>query len=143
DSDVRNLSLLAELVLGALKPEDEDRFAESAQVAVKNLGVEPGPTSQANLAPEKFVAKEPWSGVEPAVVEIVASPATLDIKEPPPAPAKKVFAKPAVALDKAELDRFTEPQEMIEPEVLAPLSTHRPGVFLVLALVVVASLLAA
>src|SRR5690242_14934335 len=33
DSDVRNLSLLAELVLGALKPEDEDRFAESAQAA--------------------------------------------------------------------------------------------------------------
>jgi putative methionine-R-sulfoxide reductase with GAF domain len=31
ESDVRNLSLLAELVLGALKPEDEDRFAESAR----------------------------------------------------------------------------------------------------------------
>ena len=27
ESDIRNLSLLAELVLGALKPEDEDRFA--------------------------------------------------------------------------------------------------------------------
>jgi hypothetical protein len=37
DSDVRNLSLLAELVLGALKPEDEDRFAESAQAAANTL----------------------------------------------------------------------------------------------------------
>ena len=37
ESDVRNLSLLAELVLGALKPEDEDRFAESAQVAATKL----------------------------------------------------------------------------------------------------------
>lgn len=37
DSDVRNLSLLAELVLGALKPEDEDRFAESAAVAETKL----------------------------------------------------------------------------------------------------------
>src|SRR5215469_7102571 len=37
DSDVRNLSLLAELVLGALKPEDEDRFAESARVAATKL----------------------------------------------------------------------------------------------------------
>ena len=37
DSDVRSLSLLAELVLGALKPEDEDRFAESAQVASAKL----------------------------------------------------------------------------------------------------------
>ena len=37
DSDIRNLSLLAELVLGALKPEDEDRFAESAQAAANKL----------------------------------------------------------------------------------------------------------
>jgi N-acetylmuramoyl-L-alanine amidase/putative methionine-R-sulfoxide reductase with GAF domain len=37
DSDIRNLSLLAELVLGALKPEDEDRFAESAQAAATEL----------------------------------------------------------------------------------------------------------
>jgi N-acetylmuramoyl-L-alanine amidase len=33
DSDVGSLTLLAELILAALKPEDEDRFAESAQVA--------------------------------------------------------------------------------------------------------------
>src|SRR5207302_1399630 len=37
DSDTRSLSLLAELILGALKPEDEDRFAESAQVAATKL----------------------------------------------------------------------------------------------------------
>jgi len=37
DSDVRNLTLLAELVLAALKPEDEDRFAQSAQIAATKL----------------------------------------------------------------------------------------------------------
>jgi N-acetylmuramoyl-L-alanine amidase/putative methionine-R-sulfoxide reductase with GAF domain len=37
DSDIRNLTLLAELVVGALKPEDEDRFAESAEVATARL----------------------------------------------------------------------------------------------------------
>jgi N-acetylmuramoyl-L-alanine amidase/putative methionine-R-sulfoxide reductase with GAF domain len=37
DSDVVSLELLAELILGALKPEDEERFAESAQVAVAGL----------------------------------------------------------------------------------------------------------
>ncbi len=37
DRDVRNLGLLAELVMGALTPEDEDRFAESAQVAATKL----------------------------------------------------------------------------------------------------------
>jgi N-acetylmuramoyl-L-alanine amidase/putative methionine-R-sulfoxide reductase with GAF domain len=38
DSDVRNLSLLAELVVSALKPEDEDRFAQSAEAAATKLG---------------------------------------------------------------------------------------------------------
>jgi N-acetylmuramoyl-L-alanine amidase/putative methionine-R-sulfoxide reductase with GAF domain len=37
DSDVRNLTLLAELVLAALKPEDEDRFAQAAEVAETKL----------------------------------------------------------------------------------------------------------
>src|SRR2546423_4036369 len=48
DSDVRNLTLLAELVLAALKPEDEDRFAESAQVAETKL--EPGKASAPPIA---------------------------------------------------------------------------------------------
>src|ERR1035437_5482648 len=43
ESDIRNLSLLAELVLGALKPEDEDRFAESAQAAAPKLEPAPRP----------------------------------------------------------------------------------------------------
>src|SRR5206468_7399208 len=43
ESDIRNLSLLAELVLGALKPEDEDRFAESAQTAAIKLEPLPRP----------------------------------------------------------------------------------------------------
>ena len=37
ESDVQNLTLLAELVLAALKPEDEDKFAESAQAAEAKL----------------------------------------------------------------------------------------------------------
>src|ERR1700688_358486 len=37
DSDVASLELLAELILAALKPEDEDRFAESAQAAEVQL----------------------------------------------------------------------------------------------------------
>src|SRR5438477_1044287 len=61
DSDVRNLTLLAELVLAALKPEDEDRFAESAQIAATNLDV-PKPSSASSLpatfpaAPDKVAA---------------------------------------------------------------------------------------
>src|SRR5579864_9724294 len=46
DSDIRNLSLLAELVLGALKPEDEDRFAQSAQVAETKLEPPAAPVAE-------------------------------------------------------------------------------------------------
>jgi len=38
--DVHNLSLLAELVVGALRPEDEDRFAASAQMATSKLAAD-------------------------------------------------------------------------------------------------------
>jgi N-acetylmuramoyl-L-alanine amidase/putative methionine-R-sulfoxide reductase with GAF domain len=37
DSDVSSLELLAELIVSALKPEDEDRFAQAAQVAEADL----------------------------------------------------------------------------------------------------------
>ena len=46
-SDIRNLTLLAELVLGALKPEDEDRFAQSAQAAATNWNRLRAPQSRA------------------------------------------------------------------------------------------------
>src|SRR5579862_3837330 len=41
DSDVASLELLAELILAALKPEDEDRFADSAKIAEAKLASAP------------------------------------------------------------------------------------------------------
>ena len=68
DSDVRNLSLLAELVLGALKPEDEDRFAESAQAAATKLEPTP-PAAKAPAPPEPpKVARVAPTVVAPAPV---------------------------------------------------------------------------
>jgi N-acetylmuramoyl-L-alanine amidase len=142
DSDVRNLSLLAELVLGALKPEDEDRFAESAQAAEKDL--EPGPSLNAELSSEKSIAKEPWARNEPAIAELTSSTVPIEIETPLTRPT--LLSKPDIELGKAELDNLVIPEEATEPEAPAaepPPSTHRPGVLLVLALVVVASLLAA
>src|SRR5260221_26310 len=70
ESDVRNLSLLAELVLGALKPEDEDRFAQSAQVAATKL--EPAP--RATSAPIETVAPTSKPAViEPPIVQVEAA----------------------------------------------------------------------
>src|SRR5215471_14671783 len=63
--DVRNLTLLAELVLAALKPEDEDRVAQSAQVAATKLE-----------APKAQVLKtEPPKAAESIKVEAPRPPA--------------------------------------------------------------------
>jgi len=72
DSDVRNLTLLAELVVSALKPEDEDRFAESAQVAalklepVKPVAAPPVPPIPVVAAPVAFPPVKPAATAEPA-----------------------------------------------------------------------------
>jgi N-acetylmuramoyl-L-alanine amidase len=52
DSDTGSLTLLAELVVSALKPEDEDRFAQSADIAATRL--ERGPSSK--VTPPKITA---------------------------------------------------------------------------------------
>jgi N-acetylmuramoyl-L-alanine amidase len=106
DSDIRNLSLLAELVVGALKPEDEDRFAEAAQVAETHLekptappvppvpavppvsaapGAPPAEITRAKASPP--IASQPLARtkteVAPAVVSAVANaPATQNANVP-------------------------------------------------------------
>jgi len=83
ESDVRNLSLLAELVVGALKPEDEDRFAQSAQAAATRL--EPAPRASQNALAAVIAAP-------PAPVpQLKAAPAA------PPAPAPVVPLRRPVA----------------------------------------------
>src|SRR5579871_2632260 len=84
ESDVRNLSLLAELVLAALKPEDEDRFAQSAQIAQTKL--EPAKPPAAAVATAK---------VAPVVPPAPASTVATNVA-PPVAVAAAVTPKPAV-----------------------------------------------
>ena len=57
DSDVRSLNLLAELILAALKPEDEDRIVRAARVAAAELrSVELNTLRQIPLTPANFFA---------------------------------------------------------------------------------------
>ena len=108
DSDIRNLSLLAELVLGALKPEDVDRFAESAQIASTTL--QPAPPSAkapATIAPSQVIRVPPAApaSVPPAVsapvVPTVPAPAVSVVEKKPVEPkidstlASGLFEKPA------------------------------------------------
>ncbi|MGP0017332.1 MAG: N-acetylmuramoyl-L-alanine amidase [Candidatus Sulfotelmatobacter sp.] len=109
DSDVRNLSLLAELVLGALKPEDEDRFAESAQAAATKLETPPRP-APAPAKPLKAARVAPPVVVPPGVVPpvaaapVVASPVVAapgvvpSVAVRPVAPAPPVPAAPAAKI---------------------------------------------
>jgi putative methionine-R-sulfoxide reductase with GAF domain len=57
--DVRNLSQLAQLVVGALTPEDEYRLAESAQVAAAKLEAAPSEPEAVPVAEPEVPAQEP------------------------------------------------------------------------------------
>ncbi|HET7890783.1 MAG TPA: N-acetylmuramoyl-L-alanine amidase [Candidatus Sulfotelmatobacter sp.] len=85
DTDIRNLTLLAELVLGALKPEDEDRFAESAQAAATKL--EPAAPAAATSA--RTAAPQPARVESPAPA---AAPATISAPDPSPVPVPAAVA---------------------------------------------------
>ncbi|MGB8064408.1 MAG: N-acetylmuramoyl-L-alanine amidase [Candidatus Sulfotelmatobacter sp.] len=85
DSDVRNLTLLAELVLAALKPEDEDRFANSAQIAV--LKLEP--------------SNPPAASLPAATIPVAPIKATAPVSAPPV--ARTETPTPAAPLSKTAL----------------------------------------
>ncbi len=143
ESDVRNLSLLAELILGALKPEDEDRFAQSAQVAATKL--EPGARAISTSIPSAFVTaskpavlEPPAERVEPVVVAstsipVVASPTIKTpviavIKTEPLTAEVKPAATmgildPSILESPAAIDeQATEkaPEALVVPEVVEP-----------------------
>jgi N-acetylmuramoyl-L-alanine amidase len=90
DSDIRNLTLLAELVVGALRPEDEDRFAESAEAAATRL--EPSARVAEHLPVVTAAPVVPARVEAPApVVSATASPTVVV-----PAPPAVVPALPVV-----------------------------------------------
>ena len=94
ESDIRNLSLLAELVLGALKPEDEDRFAESAQAAAPKLEPAPRvPTKPPAVEPAKAVTVAPAGAVKIAPNPVSSTP----VVAAPVAPAPVVSVPAASA----------------------------------------------
>jgi N-acetylmuramoyl-L-alanine amidase/putative methionine-R-sulfoxide reductase with GAF domain len=111
ESDVRNLSLLAELVLGALKPEDEDRFAESAQAAATRLEPAPRPPQAPAIEPPKVVRVAPPVTAPVALVPVVAAPAVPVVDKKPV--AVKVTLAPAPAI----LDKPAEKALKVEPAV--------------------------
>jgi len=143
DSDVDSLELLAELILGALKPEDEDRFAESAQVAEAELAP-PALTSLAappieKLSSEKVAAVvEPVPQVEEAQAAAVEGPALAVEPALLPGSAPEVRTEPEHLAEELAIEDTIAPGTALAPE---PSAGHHPGIVLVLVLVVVCVLL--
>jgi N-acetylmuramoyl-L-alanine amidase/putative methionine-R-sulfoxide reductase with GAF domain len=122
DSDVRNLTLLAELVMGALTPEEEDRFAESAQVAATKLEVaSPTPeTVQAALVIARHLLEEDTSTED----EVTPAPTAAVLHEPAFEPEETVSdSEPTVASEASaepDEDPFTESAPVAATELDAP-----------------------
>ncbi len=155
DSDVGSLELLAELILGALKPEDEERFAESAEVAEADLA-SPATTAQAALPFEKVSLEKVAAAVAPAPqVEDKVETASVQraAAAVTSAVAASVISEPAIVdpalLPAAATELKTEPEQPAEEAITSESAqapehsaSHHPGIVLVLVLVVVCALLA-
>jgi len=102
DTDIRNLTLLAELVLGALKPEDEDRFAESARAAAPKLepAAPPAKTSTKIEAPPPARVPSPVAAVTtvPAPTASTIPGSTIPVSAASIAPAHAPSTSPASAV---------------------------------------------
>jgi N-acetylmuramoyl-L-alanine amidase/putative methionine-R-sulfoxide reductase with GAF domain len=133
DSDVASLELLAELVVAALKPEDEDRFAEAAQVAEEKLLV---PSVASSIAPIENIS---------APVTPVAANVASEAKNTRPGISRGNIVEEKI--DEAASTPTAEPSAAQEPAVpsflsssKAPASSHHPGLILVLGLILAAAI---
>lgn len=131
DSDVRSLNLLAELILSALRPEEEDRLAEISRRIIRAVIVDPEPTPVIVAATEMVKVED-----EPAV----------ENPDDGPGPGSSVESSP---------ERSTQNSDLVLPETSEPsgprlaeveheeLHRSRPGLGVVAAVVLVALVLGA
>jgi N-acetylmuramoyl-L-alanine amidase/putative methionine-R-sulfoxide reductase with GAF domain len=112
DSDVRNLTLLAELVVGALRPEDEDRFADSAEIASAGLA----PVTRAaekELAP--VIPATPPISIETATLSLTSLPVpTIVVHPPAPRAASTAAVAPKPPIAERPLEVETRPEAIAE-----------------------------
>jgi N-acetylmuramoyl-L-alanine amidase/putative methionine-R-sulfoxide reductase with GAF domain len=149
DSDVASLELLAELILAALKPEDEERFAESAQVAEVELAA-PALSMQGVLPLEEASSEGISSAVEQmpqgedeAQAEAAAAQSAVPVVVLAPAIGEPALLPSPATVLKTEPENATEDSNAFESlREHEHSAAHHPGIVLVLVLVVVCALLA-
>jgi N-acetylmuramoyl-L-alanine amidase/putative methionine-R-sulfoxide reductase with GAF domain len=140
DSDVRSLDLLAELIVGALKPEDEDRFAQSAQVAETTLAAPAFPSPEPAAHEEaSSTLDEKASSADATASEIPSRVHEQHETEASPASAEPVPVAPSLA-EAAQPAAEAVSEESLQTKAL---SVHHPGIVLVVVLVIASAMLAA
>jgi N-acetylmuramoyl-L-alanine amidase/putative methionine-R-sulfoxide reductase with GAF domain len=147
DSDVSSLELLAELIVSALKPEDEDRFAESAKVAEAEL-IAP-PIQVKTTPPYVVVAPKIVVAPEIAVSPAAALPPLADKPEATaidiaPIPEGEAPASPELAPPQdlgSDLENSVRETTFLET-VSEPQNKKPSGILLIAALLVVSVLAA-
>jgi N-acetylmuramoyl-L-alanine amidase/putative methionine-R-sulfoxide reductase with GAF domain len=137
DSDVASLELLAELVVAALKPEDEDRFAESARVAEEKLAAPPAPLP---------VSTPPVIPIEKVSAPNTSAPAEVKPEMRIAPSAKSDASITDVAIEHTTSKPRAQPasRETAVPAFLASTqelaAARHPGLILLFVLIVVAGL---
>ncbi len=122
DSDVRSLSLLSELILDAMKPEEEYRLAEISQRVVN-------PAPPRSLAPE--TTREPLQ-IQPLKIEPIKLPETENLSSTKrEAPREKAF-------DRQDSDSSRQNAKLVFFSEFEPVEESRPGLKLVVLLVMLA-----
>ncbi len=137
DSDVRSLELLAEIILGALKPEDEDRFAQAAQVAATKLeaapnidALDPSVATASVLdapspaLPEKTSVHQPAPAAHKIEREAADQKLVVTDLRAKPAPEEKVSASAASVIGEIVLAKIPELSKIAEPETPEPKLTE-------------------
>jgi N-acetylmuramoyl-L-alanine amidase len=129
DCDVRSLSLLAELILAALRPEEEDRLAEMSQRVVAQAAA-----AESTAVAESTPQQDEQDRVEP--------------DQPEPRQEQEHIEQAPTQLQEAKLSAELEEAAVILPAVAAPetdavpefeaVRDSRPGLAVVIALIVVA-----
>jgi N-acetylmuramoyl-L-alanine amidase len=131
DSDVRSLKLLAELILSALRPEEEDRLAEISQRVVHAALVKSEPIAVISPAPE--------------IVEMQAQPPAENLDKRPE-PERPVESSLERSVENPELVSRETPQSSGHPVAVAESEKRnhsQPGLAVVAAVVLFAAALGA
>ncbi len=140
DSDVRSLELLAALILGALRPEDEDRFAQAAEVAAVELAA-PAlpelPTTAIEIAKESALEPAPENDKHE---DVAAAKAPAQLPATSEATLNSIEAVTAETLPELGVESNPAVEEVVASEAVAEPASRHPGRIIVLMMVVICAL---